>query len=209
MSQVSESVGTSSTGSTNAVDTSGRSSMSLSLIAWKPRIDEPSKPSPSRIMSSSSVAAGIEKCCQVPGRSQNFTSTTWMFCCRIRSSSLPTSLVWVMRVGGAGCGRSWPWRSRARSEVVDSVRCPCVACERRGIGELRAADRGPGGSRWRGDGFGGLAHRSSGSQGRHSTAEYRAGTVVSRESCRICTNTRIRHVQICRMLSSQLARIAA
>ena len=68
MSQVSESVGTSSTGSTNAVDTSGMSSMSLSLIAWKPRIDEPSKPSPSRIISSSSVAAGIEKCCQVPGQ---------------------------------------------------------------------------------------------------------------------------------------------
>ena len=104
MSQVSESVGTSSTGSTNAVDTSGSSSMSLSLIAWKPRMDEPSKPSPSRIMSSSSVAAGIEKCCQVPGRSQNFTSTTWMFFCRMRSSSLPTSLVWVIAVLGTGAG---------------------------------------------------------------------------------------------------------
>ena len=78
MSQVIESVGTSSTGSTKAVDRSGMSSMSLSLIAWKPRIDEPSKPSPSLTMSSSSVAAGIEKCCQVPGRSQNLTSTTWI-----------------------------------------------------------------------------------------------------------------------------------
>ena len=104
MSQVSESVGTASTGSTNAVDTSGSSSMSLSLMAWNPRMDEPSKPRPSRIISSSSVAAGIEKCCQVPGRSQNFTSTTWMFFCLIRSSSLLTSLVWGTALWGAGAG---------------------------------------------------------------------------------------------------------
>ena len=91
MSQVIESVGTCSTGSTKAVETSGSRSMSLSLIAWNPRIDEPSKPSPSLIMSSSRVAAGMEKCCQVPGRSQNFTSTTWMFRFLMRSRSLPTS----------------------------------------------------------------------------------------------------------------------
>src|SRR5882724_169998 len=99
MSHVRESVGTSSTGSTNAVETSGSNSMSLSLMAWKPRMDEPSKPRPSLIISSSSVAAGIEKCCQVPGRSQNFTSTTFRFFCLIRSRSLPTSLVWATRPG--------------------------------------------------------------------------------------------------------------
>src|SRR2546422_1507854 len=116
MSQVSDRVGTSSTGSTNAVDTSGRSSMSLSLIAWKPRIEEPSKPSPSRIIASSSVAAGMEKCCQVPGRSQNLTSTTRMFFWRMRSSSLPTSLVWgtrfwalVRAMVAMAFSRSW-WR---------------------------------------------------------------------------------------------------
>jgi hypothetical protein len=102
MSQVSESVGTVSTGSTNAVETSGMSSMSLSLIAWNPRMDEPSKPSPSRHMSSSRVAAGMEKCCQVPGRSQNFTSTTSMFRCRISSRSCWTSLAWVIRPGALG-----------------------------------------------------------------------------------------------------------
>ena len=102
MSQVSDSVGTESTGSTNAVETSGNRSMSLSLIAWNPRIDDPSKPSPSRIMASSSVAAGMEKCCQVPGRSQNFTSTTWMFFCLISSRTFCTSLLGETRTGALG-----------------------------------------------------------------------------------------------------------
>src|SRR4051794_20435803 len=84
--------GTVRTGSTKAVDTSGSSSMSLSLMAWKPRIEDPSKPSPSRIIASSRVAAGMEKCCQVPGRSQNFTSTTWIFFSLINSSTCCTSL---------------------------------------------------------------------------------------------------------------------
>src|ERR1041385_4762329 len=76
MSQVRESVGTSKHGSTNALPGSGSSSMSLSLIAWKPRIDEPSNPKPSVNVSSSSSLSGVEKCCQVPGRSVNRTSTT-------------------------------------------------------------------------------------------------------------------------------------
>ena len=49
--------------------------------------EDPSNPTPSRIIASSKVAAGMEKCCQVPGRSQNFTSTTWMFFCLIRSNT--------------------------------------------------------------------------------------------------------------------------
>src|SRR5437762_8978070 len=76
MSQVSESVGTDKQGSTKALAGSARSSMSLSLIAWKPRIDEPSNPRPSVKVSSSSCFSGIEKCCQVPGRSVKRTSTT-------------------------------------------------------------------------------------------------------------------------------------
>src|SRR6185312_772839 len=56
-------------------------------------MEDPSKPSPSRIIGSSRVAAGIEKCCQVPGRSQNFTSTTWIFFSLISSSTCCTSLV--------------------------------------------------------------------------------------------------------------------
>ena len=46
-SQTSESVGYSWNGSMHAVAVSGTSSMSDSLIAWKPRIEEPSKPTPS------------------------------------------------------------------------------------------------------------------------------------------------------------------
>src|SRR5690349_5744830 len=76
--------------------------MSLSLIAWNPRIDEPSKPSPSRIIPSSSVAAGIEKCCHVPGRSQNLRSTTWMLFCLISSNSVCTSLLVDLRVEVVG-----------------------------------------------------------------------------------------------------------
>src|SRR5436190_8706046 len=52
------------------------SSMSLSSIAWKPRMLEPSNPSPSLKLSTSSSPNGRLKCCQVPGRSMNRTSTT-------------------------------------------------------------------------------------------------------------------------------------
>ena len=52
---------------------------------------EPSKPSPSSNMSSDSSPTGIEKCCQVPGRSVKRTSTTWTpdsFARRITSAGL-------------------------------------------------------------------------------------------------------------------------
>src|SRR5436309_11269357 len=39
-------------------------------------MDEPSKPRPSANSSSVSSFSGVEKCCQVPGRSVNLTSTT-------------------------------------------------------------------------------------------------------------------------------------
>src|SRR2546430_9054920 len=43
---------------------SGNSSMSLSLIAWNPRIEEPSNPIPSANSSSVSSFSGMEKCCR-------------------------------------------------------------------------------------------------------------------------------------------------
>ena len=55
--------------------------MSDSWIFWKPRMDEPSNPIPSAQMPASgwesltSSEAGMEKCCQRPGRSLNFKST--------------------------------------------------------------------------------------------------------------------------------------
>src|SRR5712692_2572685 len=73
--QMSTSVGTAVNGSIAALDASGTSSMSDSSIVWNPRIEEPSKPSPSSKMSSFSSEIGIEKCCQSPGRSMNRRST--------------------------------------------------------------------------------------------------------------------------------------
>ncbi len=62
-------------GSTNAVLTSGTSFMSDSWIAWKPRIDDPSNIRPSSNADSSNCETGMLKCCMMPGRSQNRTST--------------------------------------------------------------------------------------------------------------------------------------
>ena len=61
-------------------------------------MDEPSNPRPSRKTSSSSALAGIEKCCHVPGRSQNLTSTTWSLRSRTRSRTRRTSPVLEVRV---------------------------------------------------------------------------------------------------------------
>src|SRR6516165_4153314 len=49
--------------------------MSDSWICWNPRIEEPSNISPSVKTFSSKDSAGTVKCCTVPGRSQNLTST--------------------------------------------------------------------------------------------------------------------------------------
>src|SRR5262245_17902080 len=49
--------------------------MSDSLIAWNPRIDEPSKPTPSLKVPSSTSLMLLELCCQVPKRSINRKST--------------------------------------------------------------------------------------------------------------------------------------
>lgn len=69
--------------------TSGMSFMSDSLMAWKPRIEDPSNIWPSTKKFSSTVAAGTLKCCITPGRSQNRTSTnlTSSFLMKARTSS--------------------------------------------------------------------------------------------------------------------------
>src|SRR5829696_9828530 len=51
--------------------------MSDSEIPCQPRIEEPSKPSPSSNEVSSKAEIGRVMCCQVPSRSQNFRSTIW------------------------------------------------------------------------------------------------------------------------------------
>ena len=45
--------------------------MSEELIDFHPRIEDPSKPSPSLKVDSSNSASVVVKCCQVPGMSQN------------------------------------------------------------------------------------------------------------------------------------------
>ena len=62
-------------GSTKAVLTSGINFMSDSWMAWNPRIDDPSNIKPSAKASSLKADAGMVKCCMMPGRSQNRTST--------------------------------------------------------------------------------------------------------------------------------------
>src|SRR5919112_5275710 len=62
-------------GSRYAVVGSGNSDMSDSWIAWKPRIDEPSKLRPSSNTDWSNEETGTVKCCITPGKSQNRTST--------------------------------------------------------------------------------------------------------------------------------------
>src|SRR5215212_8980039 len=49
--------------------------MSDSWMAWKPRTEEPSKFSPSSKTAWSKEETGTVKCCMIPGRSQNLTST--------------------------------------------------------------------------------------------------------------------------------------
>src|SRR4051794_28240400 len=77
-------------GSRYAVVGSGNSDMSDSWIAWKPRIEEPSKFRPLSKTDWSNDDTGTVKCCMIPGRSQNRTSTistpsSWMY---FSSSSL-------------------------------------------------------------------------------------------------------------------------
>src|SRR6478752_5952747 len=62
-------------GSMYAVVGSGNSDMSDSWIAWKPRMEEPSKFSPSSKTAWSNDETGTVKCCMTPGRSQKRTST--------------------------------------------------------------------------------------------------------------------------------------
>ena len=76
--QMTESVGTSVNGSGRALAGSGIRIMSLSSIAWNPRMLLPSKPIPRLNVFSSIWLAGIVACCQVPGMSTNLKSTILM-----------------------------------------------------------------------------------------------------------------------------------
>ena len=118
-----------------AVSGSGIRSMSDSWISWNPRIDEPSKPSPSSKTSSVSSCAGIEKCCIRPGRSQNRTSTI----------STPSSLTsFRTSPGVATAHTSWVSRS-GRERLLPTHEAWATSRSRIGCRLLglrqRAADR--------------------------------------------------------------------
>src|SRR5580698_7925731 len=75
MSQMTFSVGWAANGSITAVDGSGISVMSDSLIAFQPAIDEPSNCSPCSKTSSSIVETCCETCCIFPRGSVKRRST--------------------------------------------------------------------------------------------------------------------------------------
>src|ERR1700730_11224721 len=76
MSQMRLSVGSLVNGSITAVSGSGMTSMSLGAFNCYPRIEEPSKPSPSsKADSSLNSEIGTVKCCHCPSRSMNLIST--------------------------------------------------------------------------------------------------------------------------------------
>src|SRR2546430_4608611 len=75
MSQMRLSVGSLLNGSITAVSGSGTTSMSLDSMDCHPRIEEPSKPSPSsKADSSLNSEIGTVKCCHCPSRSINLIS---------------------------------------------------------------------------------------------------------------------------------------
>jgi hypothetical protein len=80
MSAMTLTVGRAKNGSIWAVDGSGTASMSETLIACQPRIEEPSKPTPSLNVSSSQDSIGNEQCCHDPSRSVNLRSTISALC---------------------------------------------------------------------------------------------------------------------------------
>src|SRR3954470_2733018 len=109
-SHTSDSVGNSWNGSISAVLGSGTSSMSDSLISWKPRIDEPSKPAPSVSSPSLNSREATAKCCQVPGRSVNLRSTSatsWSRAKLTTSSGVGavSAEIGMARGGPSGVGR--------------------------------------------------------------------------------------------------------
>src|SRR5258708_4725748 len=121
MLQRSDSVECFMNGSIAAVSTSGTTSMSLALIGAQPRIEEPSKPSPSSKMPSDSSAIGMVKCCQRPMKSMNFRSTMTAFLSLARPSTSFGFAISPPSRRNYGCGcRIWPRLERRLAALA----CP-------------------------------------------------------------------------------------
>src|SRR5262245_19688147 len=118
-------------GSMTAVLGSGTRSMSDSWISWNPRIEDPSKPTPSSNTSAVSCPAGMEKCCISPGRSQNRTSTI----------SMPSSPISCSTSSGVRSSTIAPFsvvRGLARPDPLARYMGPETRCGR-GEGRLAAS----------------------------------------------------------------------
>ncbi len=66
---------------------SGMSSRSLSAIPCQPRIEDPSKPSPSVNADVPNALTGSVMCCHAPKRSQNLRSTICAFCWKAQATA--------------------------------------------------------------------------------------------------------------------------
>ena len=99
MVQVRLNVGTAQNGSMNAVSGSGMASMSLASMLFQPRIEEPSKPTPSVKDSTVSSVIGMLKCCQVPKVSTNLMSTILAPLSRASPSTLLGVFILFSRFG--------------------------------------------------------------------------------------------------------------
>ena len=116
-------------GSSRAVAGSGNSAMSDSLIAWKPRTDEPSNAMPSVDEVLVEDGAGTVRCCITPGRSQNRMSTYSTFSSEmyLRTSSellntLTGSFDWIVV-------RATLWRRVARTSLVSFAEVNGLGCQ--------------------------------------------------------------------------------
>src|SRR5688572_30866267 len=84
--------------------------MSDMWMPCHPRIDEPSKPTPSSNVPSSHVSMGYEQCCQLPRKSMNFRSTISALCFLAYSKNCfgvmapPECEKWPSRSPSAGPG---------------------------------------------------------------------------------------------------------
>src|SRR5260221_4330702 len=134
-------------GSSTAVSQSGFSSMSLSLIAFQPAIEEPSNMTPSARKSSVIVLMWCERCCHLPRGSVKRKSTY------LTSCSLIIAMTFLIEAAGivsfpalVGCehnyrGRALPSLSRGRPRRGGTPPLDGVAAALAGADADRLVDR--------------------------------------------------------------------
>src|SRR6266478_5694972 len=105
-------------GSRTAVEQSGASSMSDSLIAFHPAIEEPSNITPPLRKSSVIVRTWWAKCCHLPRGSVKRKSTYLTSCSLISSSTFAVSDITLARLGTIALPSAARAEGRTRSSHV-------------------------------------------------------------------------------------------